>query len=95
MTGRELADKLSQAFTEGTSGDDPTLVDEMAVEIGTLTTDETWRFVFAAGAADRGSPHAEAFRTFNVAIARRDEFKRAISAMHAAPRPEDLPQPKA
>lgn len=95
MTGKELADRLFEAFAQGTPGDDPALVDEMAVAVATLSTDETWRFVFDAGARDRGSPHAETFRTFNAAIARRQEFKAAISAMHAAPRPADLPQPAA
>jgi hypothetical protein len=95
MNGKELADRLFAAFAQGTPGDDPALVDEMAKEISGLSTDETWRFVFAAGTKDRGSADLETFRTFNVAIARRDEFKRAISAMHAAPRPADLPQPTA
>lgn len=92
MTGKELADKLFEAFTQGTPGDNPALVDDMALAIAELSTDETWRFVFIAGAKDRGSANIEAFRTFNAAIAKRDEFKRAISAMHAAPRPEDLPK---
>lgn len=95
MIGKELADRLFEALAQGTPGDDPALVDEMAAAIATLSTDETWRFVFNAGAKDRGHANIEAFRTFNAAIAKRSEFKDAISAMHAAPRPADLPQPAA
>jgi hypothetical protein len=94
MTGKELADKLFEAFAQGTPGDDPALVDEMAKEISGLSTDETWRFVFSAGTKDRHDG-LDTFRTFNVAIAKRQEFKDAISAMHASPRPADLPQPAA
>lgn len=95
MTGKELADRLFDGFAKGTPGDNPALVDEMAVAIAALSTDEMWRFVFNAGARDRGQEHVEAFRTFNAAIAKRQEFKAALSAMHAAPRPADLPQPAA
>lgn len=53
MTGKELADQLFEAFAQGTPGDDPALADRMASEIAKLSTDEMWRFVYAAGT--RGS----------------------------------------
>lgn len=95
MIGKKLADRLFEALAQGIPGDDPALVNEMAIAIATLSTDEMWRFVFTAGTKDRGHEHVEMFRTFNACIAKRQEFKDALSAMHAAPRPADLPQPAA
>ena len=93
MTGKELADQLFEAFTQGTPGDDPALADRMDPEIAKLSTDEMWRFVYAAGTrgASPDSGLRDAFSAFNVAIARRDGYKTAIAAMHAAPKPEVWP----
>lgn len=95
MTGKELANQLFEAFAQGTPGDDPALADRMDPAIAELSTDEMWRFVFVAGT--RGNVVAdnsgvkEAFSAFNVSIAKRDGYKRAIAAMHAAPKPEEWP----
>lgn len=93
MTGKELANQLHEALVQGTPGDDPTLVDRMDPAIAGLSTDEMWRFVYVAGsrAGVNGTDTAVAFSAFNIAIAKRDGFKAAIAAMHAAPKPEVWP----
>ncbi len=93
MTGKELANQLHEALTQGTPGDDPALVEKMDSEIAELNTDEMWRFVYVAGsrAGANGTDAAVAFSAFNVAIAKRDGYKGAIAAMHAAPKPEGWP----
>lgn len=93
MTGKELANQLFEAFAQGTPGDDPTLADQMDAEIAGLSTDEMWRFVYVAGTRgqDPSGTAKDAFATFNVTIAKRDGYKGAIAAMHAAPKPEGWP----
>lgn len=93
MTGKELANQLFEAFAQGTPGDDSALADRMDAEIAQLSTDEMWRFVYVAGTRgqDPSGTTKDAFAMFNVAIAKRDNYKSAIAAMHAASKPEEWP----
>jgi len=91
MTGKELSESLIASHDQGAKGDDPIVVEALTKGISELDPEETWRFVFAMGAAGRGDPSRTTFLTaLNGAVAGRDEFKAAIHAMYAVPKPAGL-----
>lgn len=92
MTGKELADEVFAAFDAGKAGNDTALVDRVAGEIARLTPEEMWRFVFAAGSANRGREDRVPFQTLNAELTKRPEFTAALKAMYETPRPAELPQ---
>lgn len=92
MTGKELADKLSEAINAGTPGDDPTMCAEIVEEASKLSTDEMWRFVFAVGTQCKTQQNSNAYFQFNGEAIKSQSFKDALHAMHGAPRPPDLTQ---
>ena len=94
MNGKNLADRLFKAFDEGKAGNEPELVGEMVPALAALSTDEMWRFVFAAAATDRTRTDREKFVAFNAAANGHPEFAIALKAMQAAPRPAELAGPQ-